>query len=173
MQMAISTTGRRPLCIFCSVSVLSKMLKLRSAEGSSFRLWWLLQSFVLKQIFLEVVNLLVVESASWCLLNAVSLLLLMPHSGARHQTHSVEYPEVRLFRWWACSGSNRLILCRLWYIRCLFLRLTTGHLETVIWVIEVIVRMLVSEWGHASPKTYVLMLLGIVKFINPFSIAYC
>ena len=42
MQMAISTTGRRPLCIFCSVSVLSKMLKLRSAEGSSFRLWWLL-----------------------------------------------------------------------------------------------------------------------------------
>ncbi len=37
---------------------------------------------------------------------------------------------------------------------------------------EVIVRMLVSEWGHASPKTYVLMLLGIVKFIDPCSIAY-
>ena len=45
MQMVISTTGRRPLCIFCSVSVLSKMLKLRSAEGSSFRLWWLLSVF--------------------------------------------------------------------------------------------------------------------------------
>jgi hypothetical protein len=50
MQMAISTTGRRPLCISCSVSVLSKMLKLRSAEGSSFRLWWLLQSVIAEAV---------------------------------------------------------------------------------------------------------------------------
>ena len=71
MQMAISTTGRRPLCIFCSVSVLSKMLKLRSAEGSSFRLWWLLSVF-----------------CCWSsLLDAVSFLLLRQHLGARHQTH--------------------------------------------------------------------------------------
>ena len=38
--MTISTTGRRQLCILCSVSVLSKMLKLCGAEGSSFR--WLM-----------------------------------------------------------------------------------------------------------------------------------
>jgi hypothetical protein len=37
MQMTISTTGRRLLCILCFVYVLSKMLKLCSAEGSSFR----------------------------------------------------------------------------------------------------------------------------------------
>jgi hypothetical protein len=35
--MTISTTGRRQLCILCSVYVLSKMLKLCGAEGSSFR----------------------------------------------------------------------------------------------------------------------------------------
>ncbi len=40
MQMTVSTTGRRLLCILCSVYVLSKMLKLCGAEGSSFR--WLL-----------------------------------------------------------------------------------------------------------------------------------
>ena len=40
MQMTISTTGRRQLCILCSVCVLSKMLKLCGAEGSSFR--WLM-----------------------------------------------------------------------------------------------------------------------------------
>ena len=38
--MAVSTTGRRLLCILCSVCVLSKMLKLCGAEGSSFR--WLM-----------------------------------------------------------------------------------------------------------------------------------
>ena len=37
MQMTISTTGRRLLCILCFVFVLSKMLKLCGAEGSSFR----------------------------------------------------------------------------------------------------------------------------------------
>ena len=40
MQMTISTTGRRRLCILCSVYVLSKMLKLCGAEGSSFS--WLM-----------------------------------------------------------------------------------------------------------------------------------
>jgi hypothetical protein len=40
MQMTISTTGRRRLCILCSVYVLSKMLKLCGAEGSSFN--WLM-----------------------------------------------------------------------------------------------------------------------------------
>ena len=40
MQLTISTTGRRQLCILCSVCVLSKMLKLCGAEGSSFR--WLM-----------------------------------------------------------------------------------------------------------------------------------
>ncbi len=44
MQMAISTTGRHLLCILCSVYVLSKMLKLCSAEGSSFRFWWMLSA---------------------------------------------------------------------------------------------------------------------------------
>ncbi len=34
MQMTISTTGRRRLCILCFVYVLSKMLKLCGAEGS-------------------------------------------------------------------------------------------------------------------------------------------
>ncbi len=42
--MAISTTGRRLLCILCFVYVLSKMLKLCSAEGSSFRLWGMLSA---------------------------------------------------------------------------------------------------------------------------------
>ncbi len=42
--MAISTTGHRLLCILCSVYVLSKMLKLCSAEGSSFRFWWMLSA---------------------------------------------------------------------------------------------------------------------------------
>jgi hypothetical protein len=124
MQMAISTTGRRPLCIFCSVSVLSKMLKLRSAEGSSFRLWWLLSVF-----------------CCWSsLLDAVSFLLLRRHPGARHQTHNVECSEVRLFRWWACSGSNRLFLCWLWSIRCLFLR------EATCWVWH----SDLSHWSHCQ-----------------------
>ncbi len=35
--MAVSINGRRLLCILCSVYVQSKMLKLCSAEGSSFR----------------------------------------------------------------------------------------------------------------------------------------
>jgi hypothetical protein len=82
--------------------------------------------------------------------------------------NNVECSEVRLFRWWTCSGSNRLFLCWLWSIRCLFLRGTTVEFGTVIWVIEVIVRRLVSEWGHASPKTYVLMLSGIVNFHQSF-----
>ncbi len=99
MQMAISTTGRHPLCILCSVYVLSKMLKLRSAEGSSFSLWWMLSVF----------------------------LLLKQHDCALHQTHWL-LGSVRLVsnadvltvmlsilrwgfvRWWACSGSNRLLL---------------------------------------------------------------
>ncbi len=49
MQMTISTTGRRLLCILCSVYVLSKMLKLCGAEGSSFR--WLMGA-VSCQLFL-------------------------------------------------------------------------------------------------------------------------
>ncbi len=58
MQMTISTTGRRQLCILCSVCVLSKMLKLCGVEGSSFR-WlmgagscfcWDLSNFALKWI---------------------------------------------------------------------------------------------------------------------------
>jgi hypothetical protein len=31
--------------------------------------------------------------------------------------NNVECSEVRLFRWWTCSGSNRLFLCWLWSIR--------------------------------------------------------
>ncbi len=56
--MAVSTTGRRLLCILCSFCVLSKMLKLCGAEGSSFRwlmgagscFWWVPFSLFLKWI---------------------------------------------------------------------------------------------------------------------------
>jgi hypothetical protein len=34
--------------------------------------------------------------------------------------NNVECSEVRLFRWWTCSGSNRLFLCWLWSIRCVW-----------------------------------------------------
>jgi hypothetical protein len=73
MQMAISTTGRRPLCILCSVYVLSKMLKLRSVEGSSFSLWWMLSDCLLLKRHLI------------GLLDAVSLSL-EPHHCTLHQT---------------------------------------------------------------------------------------
>jgi hypothetical protein len=69
MQMAISTTGRRPLCILCSVSVLSKMLKLRSAEGSSFRLCWMLSAFLLLRH-----RHCALHQTHWCL-GSVRLLL--------------------------------------------------------------------------------------------------
>ncbi len=91
MQMAISTTGRRPLCILCSVSVLSKMLKLRSAEGSSFRLWWMLSSFCgwrfrwMRSIF--------AEASSWCF-----VLILAQWSESSKS----------LSECWCLSGATRL-----------------------------------------------------------------
>ena len=50
MQMTISTTGRRQLCILCSVCVLSKMLKLCGAEGSSSGDWWVLAAVSVSSI---------------------------------------------------------------------------------------------------------------------------
>ena len=152
MQMAISTTGRRPLCILCSVYVLSKMLKLRSAEGSSFRLWWMLSTFVLLGQHL------------FCLLDAVRRLLLRQHHCARYQTHwwlgsvrlvsetgvlTVMLSVLRwdFVRWWACSGSNRLLLRFIFEIAggCLMKSVSEASscvdVDTVIWAIEVIVRM--------------------------------
>jgi hypothetical protein len=101
--MAISTTGRRPLCILCSVSVLSKMLKLHSVEGVSFRLWWMLSAVCWGSVFCVLVG-------AWLLLRQRPVVI--------HQTHWC------CVRWWACSGSNRLLLCfesnaRLWNHRWL------------------------------------------------------
>jgi hypothetical protein len=103
MQMAISTTGRRPLCILCSVSVLSKMLKLRSAEGSSFRLWWmlsdsccwggicfaceLLQPFVAEAVRRMLSALLRQHHGALCWWSQMFVLNL--RHCARHQTHWV------------------------------------------------------------------------------------
>jgi hypothetical protein len=154
MQMAISTTGRHPLCILCSVYVLSKMLKHRSAEGSSFRLWWMLST------------VLVLRQHLFCLLDTVSRLLLKQHHCACHQTHwwlgsvrlvsETDVLTVMLsilrwgfVRWWACSGSNHLLLRFVFEIAggylmksdvCFWVS-SCVDVDTVIWAIEVIVRM--------------------------------
>ena len=119
MQMVISTTGRRPLCILCSVSVLSKMLKLCSAEGSSFRLWWMLSARCcwgsVICVLVGCCQPIVAETAS-CWLSSDSLMI------------GISCLSVLMWdcvRWWACSGSNRLLLCfegnaRLWNHRWLF-----------------------------------------------------
>ena len=98
MQMTISTTRRRQLCILCCVYVLSKMLKLCGAEGSSFR--WLIgtgscfcggpSNFVLKWISVLSSSLAVggspdrsfmmlLSGFDWCIqwLGSMRLLFLM------------------------------------------------------------------------------------------------
>ncbi len=85
---------------------------------------------------------------------------------------NVECSEVRLVRWWACSGSNRLLLCPLWSVRCFDSEVDHccfGHSDLSH---RSHCQNLVSEGCHASPKTYALMLLGIVSVINPVSIVY-
>ncbi len=105
MQMAISTTGRRPLCILCSVSVLSKMLKLPSAEGSSFRLWWMLSSFCCWSSSLDAVSLcwgiimvLCVDEVRCLFLNLRYVLILAQWSESSKS----------LSECWCLSGATRL-----------------------------------------------------------------
>ncbi len=171
MQMAISTTGRRPLCIFCSVSVLSKMLKVRSAEGSSFRLWWLLSIFCCWSSLLDAVSccwgsILVLVIRLIYLLGSVRLGL------DQDLYNNVECSEVRLFRWWACSGSNRLLLCWLWSIRCCF---WGGPLSILAQWSESLKSL--SEGWCLSSATRLRRLMpwccwALWVFINPFNIAY-
>ena len=84
MQMTISTTGRRQLCILCSVCVLSKMLKLCGAEGSSFR--WLMGAV---SCFCGDPSIVWSGSRCW----AASCL----YGGS---TRSILYDAVRLWCWW-------------------------------------------------------------------------
>jgi hypothetical protein len=118
MQMVISTTGRRPLCILCSVSVLSKMLKLCSVEGLSFRLWWMLSAVC----WGSVICVLVGCCQPGCCWGSflLAFIRLIDDWGL-----SFECLMWDCVRWWACSGSNRLLLCfdgyaRLWNHRWLF-----------------------------------------------------
>ena len=200
MQMAISTTGRRPLCIFCSVSVLSKMLKLRSAEGSSFWLWWLL-SVLLKQFSLEAVILLVVEAAFWCLLNAVSrfvaetallwrdqMLVAESHHCARYQTHWVLGSA-------GPSRSGSLQQCWVFWGET-FQMVNMQWLEPSVYVLVVVHQMVcfwggpllsLAQWSESlkslseccclSSATRLRRLMSwccwaLWVFINPFNIAY-
>ena len=141
--MAISTTGRRPLCIFCSVSVLSKMLKLRSAEGSSFRLWWMLSAFLLLRH-----RHCALHQTHWWLGSIRLFLRQMPDrycwvfwdealsegelAVARTVCFCVSWSNSQVVVWWShfwsfiCVDEVRCLFLRLhhrlWSIRCLFLR---------------------------------------------------
>jgi hypothetical protein len=91
MQMAISTTGRRLLCILCSVYVLSKMLKLCGAEGSSFRLWWMLSAFLFSEAS--------VDDVSYLLLKHHLLSVFIRLIDCWDLSNNAECSEVRLVRW--------------------------------------------------------------------------
>ncbi len=180
--MAISTTGRRLLCILCSVCVLSKMLKLCGAEGSSFRFWWMLAVVCCwdPADFVSEVDL-VAEAASclcevhqigpfvkllsdfWLMLSTVcgccwSRILFLKQQLGVHLCgllfgccqlwcaefaslwfirlidcvftgcgvlhFNAECSEMKLVRWWACSGSNRL---------CLRFAVCLVHRNSVFW----------------------------------------
>jgi hypothetical protein len=94
------------LCILCSVAVLSKMLKLRSAEGSSFRLWWMLSAIVAEAsvFLLNAVSRLLLKQH---LLDAVSLLLLRQHHGECCQPFVAEAALL-------CSSSDSVIVGICW-----------------------------------------------------------
>jgi hypothetical protein len=70
--MAISTTGHRLLCILFSVYVLSKILKLCSAEGSSFRYRVEIHQTLVAEVDLFVGSIM-------ALFDAVRLLFLKQH----------------------------------------------------------------------------------------------
>ncbi len=110
MQMTISTTGRRLLCILCFVYVLSKMLKLCSAGGSSFRFRWMLLVAcswgIIVVLLFGCCQPFVAEAASWCFIRLIDCVF----TGCGVLHFNAECSEMKLVRWWACSGSNRLCL---------------------------------------------------------------
>jgi hypothetical protein len=140
MQMAISTTGRRPLCIFCSVSVLSKMLKLRSAEGSSFRLWWLLSVFCCWSSVLVLVECCQPFVAETALLWWDQMLVAESHHCARHQTHWVLGSA-------GPSRSGSLQQCWVFWGET-FQMVNMQWLEPSVSVLVVVHQMSVSEGDH-------------------------
>jgi hypothetical protein len=183
MQMAISTTGRCLLCILCFVYVLSKMLKLCGAEGSSFRLGGCCQSCV-------------AEAASWfCSLDAVSLLLLKQRLGVssdslivgicqtcfwdRSHDYNAECSEVSFcqmvsLQWLEPSASAFRVCDRRWLVLgvfCLMHLVRCRHSDLNDW--SHCQNILMSEWGHASPKTRSWCCWALWVSISPFSIAYC
>jgi hypothetical protein len=183
MQMTISTTGRRRLCILRFVYVLSKMLKLCGAEGSSFRFWG-----VLSVLVAEAASWFCWGSPDWCCwggilfpvrqlwvwsLDAVSPLLLRQRPGvlsdslivgccqnSLRQWFNAECAELRLVRWWACSGSNRLCSC-LGPNRSLCLRWVRGWwCQSIVWLLSAFVALAFSCFWRTAIGTDITVCLS-------------